>query len=222
MSEQGETATPQEGTATPPEAPATSTASEPPEWLSQIQERMDQQGAQMQQLVDGLYQPVEEEEDDSQQRLSDDELYDDDGDYTPEGARQVVSELIAEQLNAAMSKRDTDEAYQLRELAFEDLRERTPALKDDKYAAQLANAAADWAEAAGVPGLVGRPEFVDLIEHMHKSGQFDERAASETSETERDVVLEPGSGSSASRQKQPEIDWGERIVKAAERLRPSI
>lgn len=221
MSEQGETAASQQE-APPQEGQQAQTAgSEPPEWLSAIQTRMDEQAEHMQQLtgsIAGLYQEPEQQA----EQLSEEDLYDDDGDYTPEGARQVVGELIAEQLNAAMSKRDADEAYELREVAFDDLRDRIPALKEDKYAAQLANAAADWAEAAGVPGLVGRPEFVDLIEYMHKSGQFDERAASETAETERDVVLEPGSGSSQTRNKQPEIDWGERIVKAAERLRPSI
>jgi hypothetical protein len=61
---------------------------------------------------------------------------------------------------------------------------------------------------------------VDVIEWVHKVRKYDESAAAQTP-AGPGVVLESAQGA-AQPSKGSDVDWSDRIVKAAERLRPQI
>jgi hypothetical protein len=61
---------------------------------------------------------------------------------------------------------------------------------------------------------------VEVIEAFYKAEKFDELHAAQAAEQPRSVVLESASG--VRQQAKPDTDWGDRIVKAAERLKPQI
>jgi hypothetical protein len=206
-----------------PEAPEQQ-GSEPPEWLGPINERMaelrDQQASIAERLEQSAYPEYEAEEE--EESLDEDDYYDEDGEYTEEGARRLLSGLVDERLGAELSKRDAARALDEREDAFDALRDEVPALQDDKLAAQLVRDTAAWCQQNGLERVIDTPAFVDLIEDRYYSGQFHERIAAEReSDPDREVVLESAGGAGAP-PKSKEPDWGERIVKAAERLRPQI
>ena len=212
MSDQGTPET-EANPQTETEAPAESGR---PDWLDPIEQRMDELRDQNMAIADQFrqMQPVEDDED-----FDIDELYGDDGELTPEAAQALIDQRVNEAVSSQLSQRDAANALEQREYAFDDLRERVPALQDDRYAAQIVREVAGDLEGPGYGALVKTPLFVDLIEQRHKAGKFDEQAAAEQPPP-RGVVLESAQG--AAPQQQDQEDWGERIVKAAERLRPKI
>jgi hypothetical protein len=166
-----------------------------------------------------LYGAPEEE---PEEEFSDGDLYDDDGELTPEGAQKLIDQRVDERLEARLSKRDAARALEEREDAFDALREEVPALQDDKLAARLVRETAEWCQRSGNERLINTPEFVDLVEDRYYRESYHERAAAEREDREdREVVLESASGASQPSSKK-EPDWGDRIVKAAQRLRPDI
>jgi hypothetical protein len=122
-----------------------------------------------------------------------------------------VQEALAPREKAALVRqRDSD---------YEDLKDSYPELADPKVGTQVLNAAIGWAQKHN-PDLIDKPEFVDLIEWVYKS-DFRTPEAPEQ-EAARRVELESASGAGGRASAKPQTDWGDRIVKAAERLRPSI
>lgn len=212
------------GEPTPPEAPQEKSPEGPPEWMGPITERMNELGEQTGQMAEqiaGLYGAPEEYEEEAEPEVEPDP-YDEDGELTPEGAQQIIDQRVDERLNSALSQRDAARALEAREDAFEALRDEIPALQDDKTAARLVREVAADLDAHGHEAVIETPLFVDLIEQRYKSEQFEQRASAEREQDPgREVVLESAAGGGAP-SKSTEIDWGERIAKAAERLRPSI
>lgn len=185
--------------------------------LSAIRARMDEMAAQQEQLVQ-MFTPAEDEEDG--QEFDPSEFYDEDGDLTDEGARALIGELVAEQVNEQLAPREQARAMQDRDAAFDDLRDEYPGLQDDKIAGQAIGQALEWAN-THAPELIDTPAFIDLIEQAYVGMQYRERVDSERStQNDRQVVLESAQGSRPSDDQQ--VDWGQRIVDAAARLRPQI
>jgi hypothetical protein len=214
--------TPQgEPEAAPPEAPATpeaATAAPPaappgqPDGLDRIYERMEEMTAQQRQMAEQfaeLVAPPEEEP----------ELYDDSGELTEEGAWAALQEAVSQQVDQRLAPLQAQALETERNQAWEDLKDDVPELGDAKYAREVIDQAVAWANAHN-PDLIDRPEFVDVVEWIHKVRKYDESAAAQTP-AGRGVVLESAAGA-AQPSGQPEEDWGDRIVKAAERLRPQI
>jgi hypothetical protein len=201
---------------TTPEIPA-----EPPAWLGPIEQRMAELRDQNVEMAERLSALTAEPEQDEDEFLPEDEWYDEDGELTPEAAQQIVDQRVREAVGQILSERDASEALDMRELAFDELRERIPALQEDAYATQLVRDVADDLTEAGLAAAIETPVFVDLIEREHKARQFDERMTAEDEPQQR-VVLEAAGGSSRAQQSKQETDWGERIQKAAERLKPQI
>jgi hypothetical protein len=203
----------------PPEAPATpETVEAPPaqpDGLDRIYERMEEMSVQQRQMAEQLGQvaevaaPPEEEP----------EFYDETGELTEDGVRAVVDDYVREQVDARLAPREAQALVEQRDDEWEGLKESTPELADPKYAQEVIAHAVAWANAHN-PDLIDRPEFVDVIEWVHKVRKYDESAAAQTP-AGRGVVLESAAGA-AQPSGQPEEDWGDRIVKAAERLRPQI
>lgn len=218
----------QSGTAEgqPNEAPEQSSGgSEPPEWLGAINTRMDElrdQNASIVERLESNQQQQPEYEFDENEDFDEDDFLDDDGNYTPEGARKALQGVVDERLQGEFAKRDAVVALEQREDAFEALREEIPELQDDKTAARLVRETAEWCARTGNGHIIDRPEFVELLEDRFVREQYHERVNAEReSEPEREVMLESAAGAGApSGKKEP--DWGERIVKAAESLRPQI
>lgn len=182
-----------------------------------IRARMDEMAAQQQQLVE-LLQPAEQEE--AEEPLDESLFYDEEGTLTDEGARAMVSELVAEQVREQLAPREQAQAQRERDEAFEALRDEYPELQDEKVAGAAINTAMGWAQ-EHAPELVNSPAFVDLIEQAYVTSKYRERVDHERStEADRQVVLESAQGARPTDSKQE--DWGKRIVEAAERLRPQI
>lgn len=199
-------ATPAAETAAAPAAPAPD--------FDRLFSRMDQMAAQQQQVAEQvamLTAPPEEDE----------ELlyYDDEGELTEEGAQAAIRELVNQQVSEALAPREKAMLIEQRDDAYEDLKERYPELADEKVGGQVLAASIGWAQRHN-PELIDKPEFVDLIEWVYKS-DFRTPEAPEQ-EQQRRVELESASGAGARGRAKPEVDWGDRIVKAAERLRPQI
>jgi hypothetical protein len=222
----------QSGTAEgqPNEAPEQSsgTGSESPEWLGPINTRMDElrdQNASIVERLEQFQQPEEgleyEDDEDGEGGFTEDD-FDEHGDYTAEGARKALAGVVDERLQGEFAKRDAVIALEQREDAFEALREEISELQDDKTAARLVRETAEWCARTGNEHIIDRPEFVELLEDRFVREQYQQRVNAEReSEPEREVMLESAAGAGApSGKKEP--DWGERIVKAAERLRPQI
>lgn len=220
MSDQSDA--PERGEPTPAQpAEQTQQPAEPPAWLGPIEQRMNElrdQNVEVAERLSALTAPEEEVED----LLPEDEWYDDNGDLTPEAAQQIIDQRVQEAVSARWSEQQATEALSLRELAFDELRERLPDLADDAYSTQIVREVAADLQAQGHEAIINTPMFVDLIEQRHKALKFDEQAASMAEQAPQRVVLEAGGGASAQQRAQPQEDWGERIVKAAERLRPQI
>jgi len=156
--------------------------------------------------------PEEEYEDESL-------YYDDGGELTEEGAQALIRDLVNTQVQEALAPREKAALIERRDSDYEDLKETYPELADEKVGGQVLSAAIGWAQRHN-PDLIDKPEFVDLIEWVYKS-DFRTPEAPEQ-EQQRRVELESASGAGARGRAKPETDWGDRIVKAAERLRPQI
>ena len=196
------------------EAPATGT---PPEWLAPIEERMndlrDQNYALAEQFQSLLAYPEEEEEDE--------QVYEDEqGNLTPEGAQMIIDQRVDHLLGERMSAIEARNAVTARDQDFEALKAQYPDLADEANAAPIIQELAAELEAAGFGAVIQTPMFVDLIEQRYKAHQFDERAASEEP-PQRGVVLE-SAGGAAPQQREQDVDWGERILKAAQSANPRI
>lgn len=209
---QGEPAPPQEAPASAPEGAPPAAAPAPD--FDRLFSRMDEVATTQQQMAQqmaALTNPPEIEED-----LI---LYDDEtGELTEEGAQQLIRDLVNTQVKEALAPREKAQMIRDRDSAYEDLKDDYPELADEKIGGQVLQAAISWAQRHN-PDLIDRPEFVDLIEWVYKS-DFRTPEAPEVEQARR-VELESASGA-GGRQKKPEVDWGDRIVKAAERLRPQI
>jgi polyhydroxyalkanoate synthesis regulator phasin len=215
MSAQGqepESAAPSAPEPTTPEP----TTPPPSDGLDRVYARMDEFAAQQARLAESFQQymaPPEEEPDES-------DFYTDEGELTEEGARAVIADLVREQIQSEMAPREKARAVEMRDDAYEALRDQYPELQDDKVAEQVLGSAIRWAQ-ANDPAVIESPAFVDVIEFHYKAGKFDELASQRAAEQPRSVVLESAQG--ARQQQRPnEPDWSDRIVKAAERLRPQI
>lgn len=215
-------ATGQEPPAEAPQAPSapegTQEAAPPtgPDGFERISARMEEFGQQQAQIaatLAGLMEPVEEEPDES-------DYYTDTGELTEEGARAVIADLVREGIQQEMAPREAARLKSERDTAFEQLRDEYPELQDDKTANEALGAALQWAQRNN-PAIVETPGFVDVIEMAYKSMKYEALQAQQAAEQPRPVVLESAQG--ARHQQRPnEPDWSDRIVKAAERLRPQI
>jgi hypothetical protein len=208
---QGEGAPPPETPAAAPEGAPPSAAPAPD--FDRLFSRMEEVATRQQQMatqVAALANPPEVEEEFNP--------YDDTGELTEEGAQQVIRDLVSAQVKEALAPQEQARLIRDRDQAYEDLKDDYPELADEKIGGQVLQAAIGWAQRHN-PELIDRPEFVDLIEWVYKS-DFRTAEAPEIEQARR-VELEPASGSSRAPRK-PEVDWGDRIVKAAERLRPQI
>jgi hypothetical protein len=173
---------------------------------------MEEMAAQQRQMGEQLGQFAEEPEEEP-------DFYDETGELTEDGVRAVVDDYVREQVDARLAPREAQALTERRDDEWEALKESTPELADAKYAQEVIAHAVAWANAHN-PDLIDRPEFVDVIEWVHKVRKYDESAAAQTP-AGRGVVLESAAGA-AQPSGQPEEDWGARIVAAAEKLRPQI
>ena len=204
---------PVEGAAPATPEPTPTAAPVQPEGFDRIFERMDEMSSQQQQLVEQMSQvlaPPEEEP----------EFYDEGGELTDEGVRSILTDFVRDELDTRLSERDRRTAVEQRDLDWEDLLEDVPELKDPKYSKEIIDWAAD---------LVGRderfidsPRFVELIKLVHAQRKLDEHVAAQAPAEGRGVVLESASGAAQATKGSDDVDWGDRIVKAADRLRPQI
>jgi hypothetical protein len=212
-------------TGQPSEAPEAAAPSAPeaapaapaePAGLDRIYERMDTMASQQAAIAEQFAQltaPPEEEEDESL-------FYTDEGELTEDGARKVIADLVQEQVTAQMAPREHARAVEMRDAAYDSMCDEYPELKDGEVSERVLGAAVRWAGQVD-PSIIDKPEFVDVIEAFYKADKFETLRSAQEAEQPRPVVLESGSG--AARQQRPnEPDWGDRIVKAAERLRPQI
>lgn len=191
-------------------AEASPPAASPSPDFERIYERMDQMSTQQQQMAEALGQVFAEPESESEP------YYDDEGELTEEGVRSVVADYVREQVEQQLAPREQAAAVEYRDGEWDALRETYPELQDREVANAVIADALRWVNAHN-PDLVNRPEFVDVIEWVYKARNFGEPAQAMPSP----VVLESAAG--ATRGKGPtEPDWGERIAKAAEKLRPQI
>jgi hypothetical protein len=191
------------------------TQAQQPDGLDRLHERMEAMSRQQAQLLEGfqqLTQPPEEEPDESM-------YYTDEGDLTEDGARAVIADLVREQVESQLGPREAARMVEMRDDAYEALRDEYPELQDDKTSERVLAKAVRWAQTVH-PEIIDRPEFVDVIEAFYKADKYEEVQQAHAAEQPRPVVLESGSG--ARQQTRNEPDWGDRIVKAAERLRPQI
>jgi hypothetical protein len=214
------TGQPTEGTPPPAESgepTTTTTTTEAPPGLDKIYERMDSMAAQQREFMQSVSQqltPAEEEEEPDPA-----DYYGDDGSLTEEGARAVIKELVDEQVQAQLAPQEAARLIERRDDAYEALQDEYPELADPKVAEPVLQSAIAWAQ--GNQGIIDRPEFVDVIEWVYTHGKYHELQETQAAEQPRSVVLESAQGAARQTQQQGP-DWGDRIVKAAERLRPQI
>lgn len=205
-------------TQAPEGQPAESTATTgQPDGLDRIYSRMDEMAQTQRQMVESvsaLLAPEEEEEE-----IDESLFYTDEGDLTEEGARAVLADMVKEQIDAAMAPREKARLVSQRDQAYEGLLEQYTELQDPKVSERVLASAVQWAQRIN-PEIIDRPEFVDVIEAFYKAEKYEALAAQQAAEQPRPVVLESGQGARQQRPNEP--DWGDRIVKAAERLRPQI
>jgi hypothetical protein len=204
--------------------------------LGRIHERMDEMTAQQQAIVEAL-----------QTGYGDD--YEDDEDYD-DGEQPTVEELAAqygvspEELLALSEQQqqeepdifdlidrsvdrhvqavDAEHAVLDRDEDFADLREAMPVLQDEQIARAVVNRATDLAEAWD-PSIVETPAFVDLIELVAKAVVGDRAVGREQPAGIPRVQLESGQGAAQPSAQPSDSDvWGDRILAAAQRLRPRI
>lgn len=198
-----------------PESAPTTTETQPTQTdgLDRVFERMDAMSRQQAELLESfqqLTQPPEEEPD----------YYDEQtGALTEEGAQAYLRELVREGVEAELGPREAQRLIAQRDEAYEALQEEYEDLQNPQIAERVLSRAIAWAQAHN-PDVIERPEFVDVVEWVYTQEKFQELRAQHAAEQPRSVVLESASG--ARQQTTKEEDWGERIVKAAERLRPQI
>lgn len=209
---QGEPA-PSEAPAPAPETTTPTAPAAPAPDFDRLFSRMDEMSTQQRQMAEqmaSVLNPPEVEEEP--------EYYDDSGAMTEEGAQALIRDLVNAQVSEALKPQEAARLVRERDDAYEDLKDSYPELADEKIGGQVLQAAIGWAQRHN-PDLIDRPEFVDLIEWVYKAEFRTEQAPA--IEQARRVELESAAGG-GNRPAKPEVDWGDRIVKAAERLRPQI
>lgn len=190
---------------TPAEAPEAPAAASPD--LSRLYERMDQMSAQQQALVEqfgDVFTPEEEEPN----------YYDDEGELTEDGIRDVIGRYVDERFEAAMAPRERAAAIDNRDDQWEALKAQFPDLDDRDVANAVIGDALRWASTHN-PDLIDRPEFVDVIEWVYRSHKYDEYAQAQQAAAPPGVVLESAAGAAQPTQAKG-IDWQKRVMDAAE------
>ena len=199
---------------TPETTPETTPTTAPDLGLDRLYSQMDRMAAQQREFMESVSQQLAPPEDEEEV-----EFYTDTGELSEDGARAILQGLVEEQLEARLAPREAARLVNERDDAYEALKDEYPDLLNPQIAERVLNRSVQWAHAHN-PALIDRPEFVDVIEAFYKAEKFDELRAAQAAEQPRPVVLESANGARA--QTQPGVDWGERIVKAAERLKPQI
>lgn len=198
--------------AAPSEAPPSAPQSD---GLDRVYSRMEEMSAQQAALLESFQQfttPPEEEP----------ELYDDEGGLTEEGAQSLISDLVAQQVEARLAPREAAALVDKRDGAYEALREEYPELQDERISREVLAEAIGWANRLD-PKIVDRPEFVDVIESFYKARKFEELREQQQAEQPRPVVLESAAGGGRQQQRSSnEPDWQKRVIAAAERDGPRI
>lgn len=217
MSDQSQPAESGQGNAPAQPETTTETTAPPSPDFDRIYERMDQMSAQQQQMADqfgALFAEPQGEEEDEQP-----EYYDDEGELTEDGVREVVSDFVREQIEAELAPREQAVMIETRDDEWEALKASYPELEDRDTAMAVIADAMQWANAHN-PGLIDRPEFVDVIEWVYRAQKYDETAEAQQQQPNR-VVLESAAGA-AQDTKNPGIDWQQRVIDAAKRSQPMI
>jgi hypothetical protein len=204
--------TPDAPESAPVEAPATTETTAPgSDGLDRLYARMDEMAAQNREMVDQLTQlrqpPEEEPEAD---------YYDDEGGLTEDGARALISSLVDERVEAQMAPREQARMVEMRDDAFEALKDEYPDLQDAKVAQPILDRAIRWAMGVNEQ-IIERPEFVDVIESFYKAAKFEELRAQQEAEQPRPVVLEGAGGAARTTRGPQEPDWQKRVIDAAQR-----
>lgn len=211
---QGDPAPPPETSSAPSEAAPAAPAAPAPDF-DRLYSRMDQMATQQQEMAShmaALLNPEEEYEEP--------DYYDETGEMTEEGAQALIRDLVSSQVQEALAPHEQARQIRQRDSAYEDLKEEFPELADEKVGGPVLQAAIAWARKHN-PDLIDKPEFVDLIEWVYKA-EFRTPEAPEAEQARRVELESAGGAGGRNQRKTPEVDWGDRIVKAAERLRPQI
>jgi len=198
-------------------APETTTQ---PGGYEKVLERMDAMSRDQRAMVErieALANPPAEEE----PEFDPSEFYDDDGQMTEVGAEAYLDDLVEKRLEARLAPREKAELLKQRDEAYEVFVDEHPDMADEKVSRPVLDRAIAWAHQHGAEALIDKPGFVDVIEWAYKAERWDAYAATQQEAQPRSVVLESASGARQETGK-PQVDWGDRIVKAAERLKPPI
>jgi hypothetical protein len=178
-------------------------------------------------------------------RYEDEQLGEPDDDGDDQDAldmfEQVLTSAVDRRLDAADEVEDSELAVAARDLDFDDLRDQYPILQDEDNAQAVIGRAIELVNSWGRIDLVHMPEFVDIIEQVVLAsyanpailGPSEQPQAQHAPAQNGDpglygrVQLEPGGGGAgvqarAARQQRPDDYWGDRILAAAERLRPRV
>lgn len=157
---------------------------------ARLESRMEQMQrdfqASQQQLIQSLQQPDEDPE----------EYQLDPGDdgYDEQEALRAFQELARQEAQQMVEPFMRQQSVEKRDAAYDSLTEQFPDLSDPEKAAPFVEQAAAWAEQYGAPGLIERPQFVDLIGAFYKAHVADERAARERPAQQPNVHLEQSGG----------------------------
>ena len=217
--------------AIPTEVERLNGAQQPPEWLGPIEARMDELRDQQAELVERLgngYDDIDYYNDDFAQDPDDEdwealgiEPSDLDEIEGEDGEGVDIFDLINQSIDSRLAVVEADELVEQREDDFDDLRDEYPLLQHEPTARAIVNRAAELANAWN-PAVIERPEFVNLIELVTKAAMADRAIAEQRPGEQPRVVLEAGVGATPHDHRPQQADWGDRIVAAAERLRPRI
>jgi hypothetical protein len=203
--------TPDAPESAPAEAPATTETPSAPgsDGLDRLYARMEEMTAQQRQVVDSLTQLQQPPEDEPEV-----DFYDDEGGLTEDGARAMIADLVHEQVETQLAPREQARMVEMRDDAFEALKDEYPDLQDAKVAQPILERAIRWA--MGVDErIIERPEFVDVIEQFYKADQFESMRAQQQAEQPRPVVLEGAGGAGRTTRGPQEPDWQQRVIEAA-------
>jgi hypothetical protein len=205
--------------------------------LDRIHARMDEMTAQQQAIVEALQSGYEDDDYDdedgeqptveelaAQYGVSPEELLALSEQYE-EGEQQQepdIFELIDRSVDRHAQAIDAEHAVLDRDEDFADLRESIPILQDEQTARAIVNRAQDLAEAWD-PQIIQTPAFVDLIELVAKAVVGDRAVGREQRAGIPRLQLESAQGAEQRTPPPPDSEyWGDKIVQAAQRLRPQI
>ena len=200
-----------------------------PAWLGPINERMEElteQSRQMQDAIGGLYYEDEPGEYEDGYELDDAELAqfgiadDEDEDYAEENPVDTFYTAARDHFGELDRQQEIAQATEEGEDALDELREQYPILQDERFAAELVNRAAQH-HAKDDPHLLDRVGLVRQVERELLAYAYD-LAVEQQQQPEREVMLESASGSVPQQASSDGDYWGDRVVSAAQKLRPTI